>query len=150
MNDPKLTRLAWWLDSSIPIPGLKFRFGLDALLGLIPGVGDLAGTALSSIILIAAARRGAPASILLRMGVNIALEALIGIVPILGDVFDVVWKANQRNVRLLAEYGERPADVRRRSGWLMASLLAGVLALLAGVAFAAYWVLRWLLHAAQG
>src|SRR5687767_7792816 len=89
----RLARLAWLLDSAIPLPGTRFRIGIDAIIGLIPGLGDLAGVLLSSYIVREAARIGAPPSVLTRMAFNVAVEGLVGIVPFAGDVFDAVWKA---------------------------------------------------------
>src|SRR5512145_2015000 len=97
----RLARLAWLLDSSIPIPGTRFSIGLDALIGLVPFVGDVVGVLLSSYIVGEAARLGASRSVLARMVFNVAVEGLTGLVPLAGDVFDAAWKANQRNVRLL-------------------------------------------------
>src|SRR5688572_10740846 len=87
----ELDRLAWWLDSAIAVPGTRVRVGLDALIGLIPGIGDVTGMLMSSYIIAVAARRGAPPSTLARMAINVALEAFVGAVPILGDVFDALW-----------------------------------------------------------
>ena len=103
----KLRRLAWLLDSSIGIPGTRYRFGLDPLLGLFPVVGDILGMVISSYIVIQAARLGAPGALLARMLLNIGIEGLIGAVPVAGDIFDAAWKANQRNVRLLDDWFER-------------------------------------------
>src|SRR6185503_9317287 len=89
--------LAWLLDNSIPIPGTRMRIGLDAVIGLIPGLGDAAGAVLSSYILLEAGKLGAPRSTLLRMGANVLVESVVGIVPLVGDLFDAGWKANQRN-----------------------------------------------------
>ena len=104
----RLDRLAWLLDSSIPIPGTRLSVGLDALVGLVPFVGDLVGVLASSYILVEAARLGASHSVLARMALNIALEGLVGLVPVAGDLFDAGWKANQRNTRLLNEWLDRP------------------------------------------
>jgi len=103
----RLRRLAWLLDSSIRIPGTRFTFGLDPILGLFPVLGDLLGVIVSSYIVIEAARLGAPGSLLARMLLNVAIEGLIGALPVAGDVFDAVWKANQRNVELLDAWFER-------------------------------------------
>jgi len=116
-----LELLAWWLDSAIVVPGTRFRVGLDALIGLVPGIGDLIGAALSAYIVAAAARRGLPRSVLFRMALNVGLEALVGVVPIVGDLFDAAWKANQRNVALLsrakpARRRQLAAGTRRRRG----------------------------------
>jgi hypothetical protein len=121
-----MDRLAWFLDSSIQLPGLNVRVGIDPLVGLIPGIGDTLGAIMSSFILSEAARLGAPKSILLKMAFNIALDAFAGALPILGDLFDFVWKANQRNARLLGEYLENPRETVASSR-LFASLLIGSL-----------------------
>ena len=97
----RLRRLAWLLDSSIAIPGTRWSVGIDALIGLVPVLGDAAGVLLSSYILVEAARMGASKGVLARMALNIAVEGLVGAIPILGDLFDAGFKANQRNIRLL-------------------------------------------------
>ncbi|HEY8553711.1 MAG TPA: DUF4112 domain-containing protein [Burkholderiales bacterium] len=103
----RLRRLAWLLDSSIRVPGTRFTFGLDAILGLFPVLGDLLGVIVSSYIVLEAARLGAPGALLARMLLNIAIEGVLGALPVAGDVFDAVWKANQRNVELLDAWFER-------------------------------------------
>jgi hypothetical protein len=100
----RLNRLAWLLDNSIRVPGTNYHIGLDPLIGLVPGIGDAAGALLSMVIVSEAARLGLPATILARMGLNVALEVLIGSIPIIGDVFDMTWKANARNARLFERY----------------------------------------------
>lgn len=97
----RLRRLAWLLDSSIRIPGTRWSVGIDALIGLVPVLGDAAGVILSSYIVYQAARMGASKGVLARMVLNIAVEGLVGAVPIIGDLFDAGFKANQRNMRLL-------------------------------------------------
>lgn len=97
----RLEALSWLLDSAFSIPGTRFRIGLDGLLGLIPGIGDSLGAVLSAYIIVGAARLGAPKRLLLRMIGNVAVESIVGAVPILGDLFDFAWKANVRNVTLL-------------------------------------------------
>ena len=125
----RLRRLAWLLDSSLPLPGTRWRIGLDALIGLVPFIGDFVGVAFSGVILAEAARLGVGKRVLARMALNIALEGLVGLVPLAGDVFDAAWKANQRNVRLLDEWLERPLRTERASGWFVLGLLAVPLAL---------------------
>ncbi|MBY6204520.1 DUF4112 domain-containing protein [Halomonas denitrificans] len=96
----RVRQLARLLDSSISLPG-GYRIGLDGLIGLIPGIGDAAAASISAYIVVQAARMGASTTTLIRMMGNILLELLVGIVPVLGDLFDFVWKANNRNVALL-------------------------------------------------
>ena len=97
----RLRSLSQLLDTSIRLPIINYRIGWDAVIGLIPGIGDAVGLLLSSYIVLEAARLELPKSVLARMIFNVALEALIGAVPLFGDVFDAVFKANIRNMRLL-------------------------------------------------
>ena len=97
----RLGRLAWYLDDAIPVPGTSMRFGLDAVVGLIPGVGDAAGLVASSWILVEAVRQRVSIPVLLRMAMNLGIDALVGLVPLVGDLADAGWKADAKNVRLL-------------------------------------------------
>ena len=101
-------KLAWLLDRSVPLPG-RLRIGLDGILGLIPNVGDTAGAALAALIIVSAFRQGVPRSTITRMLVNTGIDALIGMVPIAGDIFDFFFKSNSRNIKLYSEAlsGER-------------------------------------------
>jgi hypothetical protein len=119
------------------MPGTEVRFGLDPILGLIPGLGDVAGAALSGYLVLLAARLGAPRVVVLRMVANVALDSIVGSVPLLGDAFDVAWKANTRNLALLERAIERPDATRAASSAVVGGALL-VLALLAvaGVALA--------------
>jgi hypothetical protein len=126
-------RLARLLDTAVAIPGTRIRFGLDALIGLVPGIGDAVGLLLGSWFLVEGARTGAPAGTLLRMAGNLALDALAGVVPLFGDLFDIAFKANRRNARLLTEHldrveGRRPASPRWQ-GYLLAAAAVAVLLL---------------------
>jgi Domain of unknown function (DUF4112) len=103
----RIDRLASLLDTRFVIPFTKFRFGADSLIGLAPGFGDAITTALSLYIVYEAHRLGAPKTVLARMLGNVAIDGVIGIVPVAGDVFDVLWRANRRNVRILREHLER-------------------------------------------
>lgn len=146
----KLGRLAWFLDSSIPIPGTQVRFGLDGLIGLIPGIGDTAGAIVSSYILAEAAQMGAPKSVLFKMAFNIALDAILGTVPILGDFLDFVWKANQRNVLLLNEFLDQPQKTvvhSRMFVGILGFLVFGVV-ILTGIL--GYLLMRWLWLSVNG
>lgn len=129
----RLRRLGYLLDNSIPVPGTGFRFGLDSVIGLVPGVGDLVGGALSLYIVLEAARLGVPRSLLVRMGYNVAVDALVGSVPLLGDLFDAGYKANLRNLALVQEHVQRPGSSRRASRRFAALLVAGLVLLLAAV-----------------
>lgn len=142
--DPRVRRvrgLAYLLDNSIPLPG-GFRVGLDALIGLVPGIGDTAGAVLSAYILAEAARLGAPRALLLRMAANVGIETVFGAVPFLGDLFDAGWKANARNVALLDTHLERPASTARASRGFLALLLVGLALLLAGALAVAVLLVR--------
>jgi uncharacterized protein DUF4112 len=125
-----MTRL---LDHAITVPGTRFRFGFDALIGLVPGVGDAIGAAFSSFIIYQAARLGASHSTLARMVGNVALDTVVGQVPLLGDLFDAGWKANSRNLALLEAHLERPASTTRASRWVLLLVIVGLLLFLIGI-----------------
>jgi len=140
----RLNHLAWLLDNSIRLPGTDFRIGLEVLLGFVPVLGDALGVLLSGYIVHQAARLGVPPGILFRMVMNVAIEGLIGSVPIAGDVFDAAWKANQRNVVLLNEWLDVPGP-RPTAGptpvLLVLVALLGVIALtVVLVVLAACWI----------
>ncbi len=124
--------LARLLDSAVGIPGTKLRFGLDALIGLVPGLGDMAGAALSGYIVLASARLGAPTPVLVRMILNVAIDAVIGSVPLLGDLFDVGWRANTRNTTLLDHHLEAPGATRKGSIGVIVGVVAVLVLLAAG------------------
>lgn len=144
-----LRRFAWLLDSSIPVPGTRYRFGIDPLLGLIPGIGDFLGLGLSSYILLYAHRIGVPRSVLLRMAGNVMIETVVGVVPLIGDVFDAAWKANERNVRLMQDYVAGPLRVQRTSRAWIAAVIAALALLAFTVAFLVWIFLRWLVTTAS-
>jgi hypothetical protein len=110
------------LDNSIAIPGTGWKIGLDPIIGLIPGVGDLIGALLSGYIILEAARAEVPTFTLARMLVNVGIDTLVGAVPALGDVFDAAWKANTKNVALLERHlsslDESAAGTGKRAGAL--------------------------------
>jgi hypothetical protein len=146
----KLNRLAWLMDNSFRIPGTQMRFGLDGLIGLIPGLGDAIGAIISSHILTQAAQMGAPKSLLLKMAFNIGLDAVLGIIPVIGDVSDFIWKANQRNVQLLNDYVEEPQKTVIHSRFFVG--IVGFLAVSLVVLIGAFGFLlmRWLWLSVQG
>ena len=134
--------LARVLDSAVGIPGTRFRVGLDAILGLIPGGGDVAAAALSGYIVLTAARRGVPKAVIARMLVNVAADTAIGAIPVLGDLFDVAFKANQRNVALLEQHDREPRAVHRRSRGVVAAAIAGIALIVVGAGVVAFLVAR--------
>ena len=97
----RIEALATLLDTALVIPGTNFRFGLDALIGLVPGIGDAVTTAVSLWLVKEARALGAPAHLIVRMLGNIVIDGAVGAVPLLGDAFDLVWKSNRRNLHLL-------------------------------------------------
>ncbi|WP_417469768.1 DUF4112 domain-containing protein [Maricaulis sp.] len=110
----RLETLADWLDTRFRIPGTTIRFGLDGLIGLVPGLGDLAMLAPAFYLIARAASLGAPLHVLARMLVNTSLDLVIGAIPVVGDLFDVAFKANRRNTALLSRFLERKAAKRIR------------------------------------
>jgi Domain of unknown function (DUF4112) len=106
----RIDRLATLLDTALVIPGTRMRFGLDALIGLFPVFGDIITTALSLFIVHEAYHLGAPGHVIARMLGNVALDGVFGAVPLVGDAFDVLWRANRRNMRLLREWLERDKE----------------------------------------
>jgi hypothetical protein len=127
-------RLARVLDAQFRVPGTDWRFGIDALIGLVPGIGDVIGVVLSAYIIVVAARQGVSKATLVRMMINVGIEALVGAVPIFGDIFDAAFKANLRNVALLEREVEagRPLASSRFGAFVVVALLA-VLSVGAGV-----------------
>lgn len=139
--------LAGLLDSAIRIPGTSFRVGLDPILGLIPGVGDVAAGAMGAYVLLVAAQAGVPRVVLVRMLANLGVDALVGAVPLLGDLFDAGFKANNRNVALLERALARPTETGRASRGFVALLLAALLLLVVGGVTVAVLLVRALLGA---
>ncbi len=126
------------MDEAVGVPGTRFRVGLDGVLGLVaPGAGDALGGAVSIYAMYAAARLGAGAAVLLRMALNVGLDALVGVVPLAGDLFDFGFKANRRNLALLERFVENPGRTRgasRVAVWAtFGALAAALVALLVGL-----------------
>jgi hypothetical protein len=134
------------LDSAFVIPGSNVRFGLDPIFGLLPGLGDLVSPAFTLAILLQARDLGLPRVVQMRMILNVAIDALIGVVPIAGDLFDVAWKANDRNVELLERHAY---EVHQPAGgdWLFVGLAVLVLAALAVIPAL---LLGWLIYGVGG
>ncbi len=145
-RDRTLRSLEILLDEAFRIPGTSFRFGIDGIIGLVPGLGDVLAGLLSLVIPLAAWMRGVPYVTLARMGLNLGIGVLVGSVPVLGDIFDVVWKANRRNYRLLQLHLMEP----RRHTWRDRVFLL-LLVVLLGLIFALpvvllLWLVKWLVH----
>ena len=141
----RIRRLSRLLDSAVEIPGVNVRVGLDPLLGLLPGVGDATATAASAYVVAEAAALGAPRATLARMCLNLLVDALLGSIPLVGDAFDVVWRANDRNVRLLEARLADPRGETRDRRVVIAlgtAVFVAVLAVGAGAAVAVWWLLR--------
>ena len=100
----RVARLAYWLDDCFRIPGTRRRIGVDGLLGFLPGIGDTATALIASYIVLEAARLGVPKNMLARMLANVGIDFAIGLVPLVGDVADLAWKANRRNARMLRDH----------------------------------------------
>jgi len=141
-----LSKFAHWLDAGIRVPGTNLRFGLDPILGLIPGGGDAAGAVLAGWIIVEAVRLGASRATLLRIAGNVALDAALGAVPFIGDVFDFAWKANLRNVALLERHLAAPGRAEHVDRSFIALVTFGVfvmvLALLALGILVTVWTFR--------
>lgn len=142
-----LRRFATLMDEQFAIPGLRQRIGLDALLGFVPGVGDVGGALLSSWIILGALRHRVPAIHILRMVLNVAVDTMVGSVPVLGDIFDILFKENVDNVELIFRHRDPTRPPRNAFGiWLVAAGIAAFLiALFMGTLLALGRAFSWLL-----
>jgi len=129
----RLRVLARVLDSAVAIPGTRYRFGLDAIVGLVPGIGDAIGAIFSIYIIFQAARLGVPKSTLVRMIGNVGVDTLVGEIPLLGDLFDVGFKSNIKNLSLIEQHVQRPSAARVSSRRLLLGLGIGLMALFVGI-----------------
>jgi hypothetical protein len=142
--------LAQTLDAATRIPGTKVPVGLDFVLGLVPGAGDLVAGALGSYGLWVAQRLGAPRSLLVRMAGNIAIDTIVGSVPVLGNLFDLGFKSNLRNLALLDRWLDDPKRVRRSSRGLVAGLGLGLAVVAAGGLYVVAVIVRAVWRLATG
>jgi hypothetical protein len=142
ISNEHLDYVAALLDDMWRIPGTKIRFGLDALVGWIPGIGDAMAGIASCLIVFAAWRRGAPAITLIRMVANILLEATVGAIPVVGDVFHIAWKANRRNYRLLVREKQEPGSHVAQDWMFLAIILLTAIAVVAVPVGILIWMLR--------
>lgn len=159
LDDTQWTRnhvqqLAGWMDTAFEVPVLGWRFGLDALIGLVPGVGDAATTVVAIYIVGLAARIGMPRVTVARMALNVAIDMLLGAIPFVGDLFDVWFKANHRNATLLANrLAEEPHSARKASAgdWLfVGGIILAIMLLFVGIIAVAALVLAALWNLATG
>ena len=133
LNEEKLLRLKLLserLDNSIKIPGTNQKIGIDAIVGIIPILGDFIGVIFSTYILYSGIKMGVSSKIVKKMAANIAIEFIIGSIPIIGDIFDALWKANKRNVELIEEATLENQENYRLNYLIMASLLIIILCLI--------------------
>lgn len=131
--------LSWLLDRSIRVPGTNAHVGVDGLIGLIPGVGDLIGGLLSTWIVLIAARVGAPTAVLMSMSLNAFIDTALGAIPLVGDLFDLAWKSNEKNLKLLNDYLQDPQETEKSSTLRVVALGAVMIAVLVGLGALAFW-----------
>lgn len=132
------------MDSKFSLPGTRFRFGLDPILGLMPGIGDFISYGISGIIIYYVSRYGASRKVILKMIGNTAVDAVIGSIPLLGNIFDFVYKANERNLRLLQEHYEEGKHEGSGRGYIIffiSLFVITMLLVLVAVYFLVWWVI---------
>ncbi len=134
------------LDEAFRIPGTSIRFGIDGIIGLVPGIGDVLAGILSLVIPVAAWIRGVPYVTLVRMAVNIGIGVLVGTIPVFGDAFDIFWKANRRNYRLLTRHLGEPRRHTRKDWAFLALIACGLGLVFALPLLLALWLVVWLLR----
>lgn len=145
---------AWLLDDLFRVPGTKFRFGFDPIIGLFPGLGDGSTAVVSSVMLVNAARAGVPRIVLARMALNILINSLGGVIPVAGDIFSAWFKSNRRNYDLLLKHSGRRGQ-STRGDWIFVAALVGAVLCIAislaiGLAFVSMKILGTLWAAIAG
>ncbi|MFD3003769.1 DUF4112 domain-containing protein [Pontibacter toksunensis] len=148
---PQTERLKWvdymarLMDNQFKFPGTNFRFGLDPILGLVPVAGDLASFAMSATIILTLARHGASGKLVVLMLINLAIDTVVGSIPILGSIFDFAFKANERNVRLLRRHYEEGKYQGSGKGILIGAIV-GIVIVLMLLLWAMWELVEWLYH----
>jgi hypothetical protein len=142
LNQLRVIAHLW--DELIRIPVIGRRIGLDAVVGLVPGVGDAAAAVVASWAVVVAFRLGVPSSVLIRMVGNIAIDTLVGTIPLVGDLFDIGWRAQRRNVQLLERWLDTPHAVQRSSRVVLAVLLGSAIGIVVAACWLAIIAVRWL------
>ncbi len=140
----RLNRVAWLLDNSIRVPGIDYRIGIDPLIGFVPGIGDAVGALLSLYIIAEAARAHLPLTLISRMVFNVAVETIVGVIPLAGDLFDLTWKANMKNARIVRDYAASPSAALARNRRMVWSVLAVLAFFMIAALYFGFLVLRWL------
>jgi hypothetical protein len=142
-RDETLQRLEILLDEAFRVPGTNVRFGIDGIIGLVPGLGDALAGLLSLVIPLAAWIRGLPYIALMRMAVNLGIGVLVGTIPLLGDLFDIAWKANKRNYELMQRHLGEPRRHTWRDWVFLLLLFTGLGAILLLPLMLVAWALAW-------
>jgi Domain of unknown function (DUF4112) len=145
-RDETLRKLEILLDEAFRVPGTNFRFGIDGVIGLVPGLGDVLAGLLSLIIPLAAWIRGVPYIALVRMAANLGIGVLVGTIPIFGDIFDIIWKANRRNYRLLCRHLGEPKRHTWRDWVFLLLIGAALLVIFAIPVFLVLWLISLLMR----
>lgn len=138
-----LNALARLMDAKFRIPGTSIRFGLDAVIGLVPGIGDLVSLVISGYIVSSAAKIGASRYVMARMVLNTGIDAIVGAIPILGDIFDVGFRANQKNMRLLQQHINENRH-RGSANKVIMPVVIVLLALLLGLVWVGWKLVEWI------
>ena len=137
-----IEKLTHYMDNLVRVPGTKFRFGVDPILGLIPFAGEIVAFIISAIILLALIRHGTSGKLVVLMLSNVAIDALVGTVPFVGDIFDFVFKANKKNVDLLKQYHHE--GKHKGSGFkIILAVVASLLIIILILIFISYQFLSW-------
>jgi hypothetical protein len=144
--DENLDLLAHILDDWFQVPGTSIRFGLDGIIGLVPGLGDILTGLASCILVVAAWFRGVPYITLLRMVVNLGIDVVIGAIPILGDAFDIAWKANRRNYELMTRHLRQPRKHTWKDYGFLCAIMLGLMIMFAIPALVILWIAAWLVR----
>ncbi|MBE9093203.1 DUF4112 domain-containing protein [Tychonema sp. LEGE 07203] len=146
----RLRQISHLLDNAIPIPGTKYRIGLDPILGVIPGGGDVIGSFFAGYIVFKSAQMGVPQETLVKMAANIVIDTVAGTVPVAGDLLDVAWKANVKNIELLDAHLGSPEPGKKADWLFVAALLLGLMLIIGGVIFLSVMLLGWVFRMIAG
>ncbi|MFS8118657.1 MAG: DUF4112 domain-containing protein [Microcoleus sp.] len=146
----RLRQISHLLDNAIPIPGTKYRIGLDPILGLIPGGGDVIGSIFAGYVVFKSAQMGVPQETLVKMAANIVFDTVAGTVPVAGDLLDVAWKANVKNIELLDAHLGSPEQGKKADWLFVAALLLGLILIVGGVIFLSVMLFGWLFQVITG